>query len=365
MQTANKNRPPAGILKKSTLILHKTDKEFCSMQNIETLYARHKPIWIINENGYTTKVTVQKTEDRTFCQIKLTNGQEHYMATDDKILCLQSKNTKSVFLKTTELTEHNFLPFNLQAYDEPTALQYTDGIIVGLYAVYGIRTTDTNNKKVMFDIPETDETCISLLTGTCKEKFGAIETKKKNGDRIYITYMSTMLNGLICDTIHESFTIPKPGCINHALRSRCINYSAQFRNGILDGIMIATHHGAYKCTNPSIQYTHTENGQPYMETDQYFASRQVISLLTSLGIPTETHADSTIKIYPYTAKTIRANDDILMDDNHIWFRIKTIQLQPKPEQAYFLKKERPDQHPISYMTLPNDMLIPINQNTQT
>lgn len=233
------------------------------------------------------------------------------------------------FIKTKDLTVDDYLPYSLHCFNNNDLMTYEDGKLVGMFLGDG---SYRNNDEITLSLNKnTDKDDIDFIYDYCPKHFGAkitttnsVSSISGNDLCVNVNINSSYLRGLITQFVEGD------NALNKKINYRCLNYSKDFRQGIIDGIY--TTDGG-------------NNNRIYTSSEQLKDS--LIVLFASLGIVTNVITDEregrlgdnvnyVIRYYtPNGRKSLK--DVYIVDDDYMWIKIKSIKKIKPTHKSYCLE----------------------------
>ena len=313
-------------LKGDTKVLYWSDyyNEF-KLSTIKELYFNmcrdNRDVVKVLSNGKLIDCKINKFNESADYKITLTNNAS---------ITTTANHLNKVFgrdyVKTIDLTTNDYLPISLTPYKSSDNLTYEDGKLVGMFIGDG---SYKNNHEVTFSLNRiTDADDIEFIEDYCPRHFNGKVTKcilnSSISDKDYcinVTVNSDYLRGLI-----EQFVIGD-SALTKEINLRVLNCSEEFRNGIIDG-----------------WYTTDGTNGSRLSTSSKALVDSATILFVSLGKAVNvTEDDRDCRLGEHTNYTIRwyepnnrtkLKDVYIIDDNYIWFKIKSIERTKKTDVAY-------------------------------
>lgn len=290
-------------------------KEF-KLSKIKNIYhdivgkGRENSIYVLS-SGKRVKCKINKFDIPVEYEIELVNGAK-IKTTSNHLNKAYNKN----YIKTEDLTADDYLPYSTAVYEVSDSMTFEEGKLVGMFLGDG---SYRNKHEVVFSLNhETKQDVIDFVYDYCVKHFNGEVSEKHCISQISgkpscvnVTVNSPYLRGLI-----EQFVIGD-NALTKKINYRCLNCSADFRRGIIEGLY-ATDGG-----NSNRIYTSSENLRD-----------SLVVLFASLGMVTNITEDTrenrlgdnpnyTVRYYsPNTRKTLK--DVYIIDDDYMWVKIKSI-----------------------------------------
>jgi len=275
----------------------------------------------VMSNGKLIECRINKFNESADYKITLTNN-----ATITTTANHLNKVWGKDYVKTKELTTNDYLPISLTPYEASDNLTYEEGKIVGMFLGDG---SYRNQHELTFSLNRiTDADDIEFIEDYCQRHFNAkitkniLESKISNNDYcVNLTVNSDYCRGLI-----EQFVIGD-SAINKEINLRVLNCSKEFRQGIIDG-----------------WYTTDGTNGTRLSTSSKALVESATILFASLGKAvniTEDNRDDRlssntnyiIRWYEPGSRT-KLKDIYIIDNDYIWFKIKSIERTNKTDVAY-------------------------------
>jgi len=313
-------------LKGDTKVLYWSDyyKEFKS-STIKELYFNmqrdNKSNVKVLSNGKLIECRINKFNESADYKITLANNAS-ITTTANHLNKVLGKD----YVRTADLTVNDYLPISLNIYEASDNLTYEDGKLVGMFIGDG---SYKNNNELTFSLNRiTDADDIEFIENYCPRHFNAkvtktiLESKISGNDYcVNITVNSDYCRGLI-----EQFVIGD-NALNKEISLRALNCSKEFRQGIIDG-----------------WYTTDGTNNTRLSTSSKALVDSAVILFDSLGKAVNITEDNRedrlgsntnyiIRWYEPGIRTI-LRDVYIIDDNYIWFKIKSIERTNKTDVAY-------------------------------
>ena len=285
-------------------------------------------------NGKVVECKINHSNDKAEYLITLTNGA--VLKTTANHL---NKVYNKEYIKTSELTKDDYLPYSLKQYVSNDYLTFEDGKLIGMFL--GDGSFSEKNEIVYSLNPITDKDDISFIENYCPKRFGAkinyyyckSQLTGKNSC-INIRVNSLYLRGLINQFVKGT------SALNKELDLSALNCSIEFRKGIVEGLY--TTDGNKSSENCNRLYTSSEK-----------LKDTLIALFSSLGVATKIYKDEresrlgnninyTIRWFAPNGKTKR-KDSYILDNDYMWIKIKSIEKLPYVQNgSYCLEVVTPD-----------------------
>lgn len=320
-------------------VLVKTDYgQRFHVSTVENLYnsKRTSKEYVILHNGVEKRAKLNCFKNQSFYRVNLINGHSVVLSTNHTNLTLAGLK------RTDELLTSDYLPFNTAVYIGE-GLSYEDGLMVGAFMGDGSLRDDYT---ITLSLNRTTKAkLLEKVLNIARERYGArVRLYDLEDNCVNVCLTSKMLRGLI-----DEFVVGTS--INKVLKAECINYSIEFREGILAGWM---------ATDGNIKSRRI-----------YTASKEAVeslSILTaSIGMTTnisvddrsysETFSDNpvySVRIYASTSLQHTYSDVFIKRDGYIWFRIKSIEKYPVQDGRGYCFEVLNDEEP--YFMLPSGLV---------
>ena len=277
-------------------------------------------------NGEIVECKINHFDDKAEYLITLTNG-----ATIKTTANHLNKVYNKDYIKTSELTVEDYLPYSLKPYISNDFLTFEEGKIVGMFLGDG---SFGEKNEITFSLnTETDKDDIEFIEQYCQKKFGAKIAydyckSQLTGKTscVNVRVNSSYLRGLITQFVKGN------SALNKELDLRALNCSINFRKGIIDGLY--TTDGNKSSENCNRLYTSSSK-----------LKDSLVVLFSSLGIVTKIYEDSrqcrladninyTIRWFTPNGRT-RRKDSYILDDNYMWIKIKSIEKIPYAQNGSY------------------------------
>lgn len=305
-------------------------KEF-KLGKIKNIYhdivskGRENSIYVLS-NGKRVKCKINKFDIPVEYEIELANGAK-IKTTANHLNKAYNKN----YIKTEDLTVDDYLPYSTAVYEVSDSMTFEEGKLVGMFLGDG---SYRNKHEVVFTLNhETKQEVIDFVYDYCVKHFNG-EVCEKNcisqisgkPSCVNVIVHSPYLRGLI-----EQFVIGD-NALTKKINYRCLNCSADFRRGIIEGLYV-TDGG-----NSNRIYTSSEKLRD-----------SLVVLFASLGMVTNITEDTrenrlgdnpnyTVRYYsPNIRKTLK--NVYIIDEDYMWVKIKSIKKITPTNVSFCLEVE--------------------------
>lgn len=340
-----------------TKVLWKNSYDGVKLTTLKELYdlkwEPYKKNLTIFHNGSWVKGKAIKLPPRPLYKVETYNNKVFYMTDNHINVTLRGEVT------TENLTTDDYLMFNTMCLQAPPEndehLTYEMGFVVGAFLGDGSFGQDDSNGVIHtthFSLnADKYRTCRPIME-KCLQQMG-LEAEVKLGS-IYNSVYPVSINSKEVVAMIQRWTLWTRGTLsfNKKLNLECLVQSSEFRKGILEGWYTTDGGNSNRCYTVSSELA--ENMEVLITS---LGMQSIINISDRTSEPVIIRGEKFARNYPlycvrwYESNNTRKNKDVnkswIKFNNSIYFRIKSIELTDRKEDAYCIEcKEEP------YFTLP-------------